>query len=55
MKRKSYGPVHHQHQHHQRQHFQHNHHPNSKSRSSSSMQRTNFFNSPTGAVPPLNL
>lgn len=55
MKRKSYGPVHHQHQHHQRQHFQHNHHPNSKSRTTSSMQRTNFFNSPTSAVPPLNL
>jgi hypothetical protein len=55
MKRKSYGPVHHQHQHHQRQLFQHNHHPNSKSRSTSSMQRTNFFNSPTGAVPPLNI
>jgi len=55
MKRKSYGPVHHQHQHHQRQHFQHNHHPNSKSRSTSSMQRTNFFSSPTSSVPPLNL
>jgi hypothetical protein len=53
MKRTSYGPVHHQHQH--RQHFPHNHHPNLKSRSTSSIQRTNFFNSPTGAVPPLNL
>ena len=53
--RKTFGPLLHQHQHHQRQHFQHNHHGNSKSRSTSSMQRTNFFNSPTGSVPPLNL
>lgn len=52
LKRKSYGPVHHQHQHHQ--HHHHHHHPNMKTRSSSSMQRTNFFN-PTSSVPPLNL
>lgn len=53
MKRKSYGPVHHQHQ--GRQHFHHSHHPNMKSRSTNAVQRTNFFNSPTGSVPPFNL
>jgi hypothetical protein len=46
LKRKS-GPVHHQHH----QHHFHHHHPNSKTRSSSSSQRTNFFSS----VPPLNI
>ncbi|GLB41949.1 hypothetical protein LshimejAT787_1005490 [Lyophyllum shimeji] len=50
LKRKSYGPVHHQHQHHQ--HHSHHHHPNSKTRSTSSSQRTNFFIS---SVPPLSL
>lgn len=57
MKRKSLGPVHHQHQHRQRQHqhFHHSHHPNMKSRSTNAIQRTNFFNSPTSSVPPLNL
>ena len=48
MKRKIHGPVHHQHFHH------HNHHPNMKSRSSGSVQRTNFFSSPA-SVPPLNI
>lgn len=53
LKRKSYGPAPHQHQSHQR--FHHNHHPNLKSRSTNALQRTNFFNSPTSSVPPLNL
>jgi hypothetical protein len=51
MKRKSYGPVN-QHQH---QHHHHQHHPNMKTRSSSSMQRANFFSSPASSVPSLNL
>ncbi|OAX41374.1 hypothetical protein K503DRAFT_685572 [Rhizopogon vinicolor AM-OR11-026] len=52
MKRKTHGPVHHQHYHHQYHH--HSHHPNMKSRSTGSVQRTNFFSSPT-SVPPLNI
>jgi hypothetical protein len=52
MKRKTQGPIHHQHYHHQYHH--HNHHPNMKSRSTGSVQRTNFFSSPT-SVPPLNI
>lgn len=50
LKRKSFGPAHHQHPHHQ--HHSHHHHPNSKSRSTSSVQRSNFFMS---SIPPLNL
>jgi len=50
-KRKSYSHVN---QHYQ-QHHHHQHHPNMKTRSSSSMQRTNFFSSPASSVPPLNL
>ncbi|KAF7973940.1 hypothetical protein HWV62_13886 [Athelia sp. TMB] len=53
MKRKGYGPVHHQHQ--SQKHFHHSHHPNLKSRSTNAVQRTNFFNSPTSSVPPFNL
>ena len=52
MKRKTHGSIHHQHYHHQYHH--HNHHPNMKSRSTGSVQRTNFFSSPT-SVPPLNI
>ena len=52
-KLKSSGPAPHKHQ--QYQHRHHQHHPNMKSRSSSSMQRTNFFSSPASSVPPLNL
>lgn len=50
LKRKTHGPVHHHHH----QYHHHNHHPNMKSRSTGSVQRTNFFSSPT-SVPPLNL
>lgn len=49
LKRKIHGPVHHHHQYHH-----HNHHPNMKSRSTGSVQRTNFFSSPA-SVPPLNI
>jgi hypothetical protein len=52
-KPKGSAPVPHKHQHYQHRH--HQHHPNMKSRSSSSMQRTNFFSSPASSVPPLNL
>lgn len=52
MKRKTHGPIHHQHYHHQYHH--HSHHPNTKSRSTGSVQRTNFFSSPN-SVPPLNI
>lgn len=52
LKRKTNGPVHHHHYHHQYHH--HNHHPNMKSRSTGSVQRTNFFSSPS-SVPPLNI
>ncbi|KIJ61985.1 hypothetical protein HYDPIDRAFT_136870 [Hydnomerulius pinastri MD-312] len=54
IKRKTYGPVHQQHHHHHQQHHRHNHHPNMKSRSTGSVQRTNFFSSPTN-VPTLNI
>jgi hypothetical protein len=50
LKRKTHGPVHHHHH----QYHHHNHHPNMKSRSTGSVQRTNFFSSPT-SVPPLNI
>jgi hypothetical protein len=50
LKRKSCGPVTHQHQQHQR-HF-HQHHPNSKTRSTSSTQRMNPSSS---SIPPLSL
>ncbi|KAF9245331.1 hypothetical protein BU15DRAFT_85651 [Melanogaster broomeanus] len=53
LKRKTHGPIHQQHNHHH-QHHRHNHHPNMKSRSNASVQRTNFFSSPT-SVPPLNI
>lgn len=52
LKRKTHGPIHHHHYHHQYHH--HNHHPNMKSRSTGSVQRTNFFSSPS-SVPPLNI
>ncbi|KAG1746747.1 uncharacterized protein EDB91DRAFT_1118646 [Suillus paluster] len=52
LKRKTHGPIHHHHYHHQYHH--HNHHPNMKSRSTGSVQRTNFFSSPT-SIPPLNI
>lgn len=55
MKRKNLGPVHHQHRQRQHQHFHHSHHPNMKPRSTNSIQRINFFSSPTSSVPPLNL
>ncbi|KAH7927857.1 hypothetical protein BV22DRAFT_1045070 [Leucogyrophana mollusca] len=57
MKRKNHGPVHHQyphHHHHQQHHHHHQHHANMKSRSTASVQRTNFFSSPT-SIPPLNI
>ncbi|EGN92209.1 hypothetical protein SERLA73DRAFT_191469 [Serpula lacrymans var. lacrymans S7.3] len=54
MKRKNCGPVHQHHRHHQQQHHYHHHLPNMKSRSTASMQRTNFFSSPS-SVPPLNI
>ncbi|KAH7881799.1 hypothetical protein F5I97DRAFT_666874 [Phlebopus sp. FC_14] len=44
LKRKTHGPIHHRHH---QQHYRHNHHPNMKSRSTGSVQRTNFFSSPT--------
>lgn len=50
LKRKTHGPVHHHHH----QYHHHNHHPNMKSRSTGSVQRTNFFSSST-SVPPLNI
>lgn len=50
LKRKTHGPVHHHHH----QYHHHNHHPNMKSRSTGSVQRTNFFSSPS-SVPPLNI
>ncbi|KAF8972636.1 hypothetical protein BDZ97DRAFT_1782015 [Flammula alnicola] len=53
MKKKSYGTPQHQVQnHHGHQFHSHNHHPNAKTRSASSLQRSNFF---TTSVPPLNL
>ncbi|KAH7914637.1 hypothetical protein BJ138DRAFT_1143562 [Hygrophoropsis aurantiaca] len=57
MKRKTHGPVHHQypqHHRHHHQHHHHQHHANMKSRSTASVQRTNFFSSPT-SIPPLNI
>jgi hypothetical protein len=45
-------PPPHKYQHHQHRH--HQHHPNTKTRGSSSMQRTNFFSSPASSVPSLN-
>lgn len=54
LKRKGRDPVHQRHYYHQKQHFRHNHHPNMKTRSSGSMQRTNFHSSPT-SIPALNI
>ena len=52
-KRKSFLPGPHQHSHHQTHQFHsHHHHPNSKTRGTSSTQRSNFF---SVSVPPLNL
>jgi hypothetical protein len=57
VRRKSTGSVpqqlHHNHKHHNQYHH-HPHHPNSKTRSSSSLQRTNFIG-PISGVPALNL
>jgi hypothetical protein len=55
-KRRGPGPTRHQNQHQNQynHHHHHSHYPNMKSRSSSSMQRTNFFGSTSG-VPPLSL
>lgn len=49
LKKKNWGPVHHQHSHHRHWHT-HQHHPNSKTRGTSSNQRS-FLSS----VPPFNL
>ncbi|KAJ3576463.1 hypothetical protein NP233_g424 [Leucocoprinus birnbaumii] len=49
LKKKNWGPVHHQHSHHHHWH-NHQHHPNSKTRGTSSNQRS-FLS----AVPPFNL
>ncbi|KAI6044206.1 hypothetical protein EDC04DRAFT_2643422 [Pisolithus marmoratus] len=54
LKRKGRDPVHQRHYYHQKQHFRHNHHPNMKTRSTGSMQRTNFHSSPT-SIPTLNI
>lgn len=50
-KHKGRGPVH---QPHHQQHFRHNHHSNMKTRSTGSLQRTNFYSSPT-SIPTLNV
>ncbi|KAF9221428.1 hypothetical protein BS17DRAFT_711601, partial [Gyrodon lividus] len=52
LKRKTHGPTTQQHHYHHQ--HRHSHHPNMKSRSNASVQRTNFFSSPT-SVPPLNI